>query len=622
MSVLNQPSIAAKIKELETLERMQADPRLAPYVRNFYPLTGKAGNTRRTKKTLGQGTFGRVNLEELNEGNVATKYFLDAEGHICENVSEVATLRYLKGKPNVAQLVRIDPKPVSNLLNEVAPIQRENMNFPAVVLGKAVGTLTDYSLYKSWDDVYSTIVQILRGYFILHNSGIVHRDTKPQNMLMTATGEVWISDFGAAKYLDTHIPVTKDTYTGTYSYAAPDLLMKHVLGITENDYYKSDAWAVGASILHILRQRAPFLGTTLHTILDYIFTVKGTPDVNDGEVFTLYQSYIAKSPLPEYEKIPDIIKQRVLTHTVLKPSDPAILEKVADIVAGLLEYDPAKRLSISDAIAMLPSHNRIPLLQPRLSLLSQYQQNTTFPPSINEIMIDVLFNWLHNVVNTWRLAFSDESKHIVLDRTGFYLMSFFQFYKGHPYAKREHLQLIGCVALLLASCFFDNSEYALKYSNISEIEKLTANAYTKEQILECIKMYMLADINYYGRTFLDNLLLSQGPLTREEIETFGLLNYVCYQKDLFRKNVADLSILQDEIIAFVKDENVKQMQPKLYLSEGFLPGERAGTKPIIKKFIDYVTPAKGGKRKGRKQTKRVKKRRYNTTLKFRNGRIR
>ncbi len=614
---LNAPSAISQIKTLGTKEAIQADPRFSPFIRNVYPLTGKAGNLRRTKKTLGKGTFGRVNLEELNEGNVATKYFLDPVATMLENVQEVATLRYIKGEPNVAQLIRVDPRPTSLLVNEIAPSLAPDLSFPAIVLGKAKSTLSDMTLYTSWDDTYSAIVQILRGYYTLHSRGIVHRDTKPQNMLMTAVGEVLISDFGTSKYLDTFLPVTKDNYTGTIWYTAPELLMRSKLvGKYHENYKKSDAWSVGASIVHILRQSAIFRGNNTHEVLSLIFFKKGTPDATDGELYPLYQDYTSINPITDYPKVPNSFRDSIRDTTVHPPADPAILEAVVDMVAGLLEYDPARRLSIREALQRLPSHSGLPVVPPRISLRNQYIQKREIPAPYTAEMLDTIFGWLHEVVHH-KTLFNTTSKHAVLDRTGVYLYSFLYTYAGNSFCKRRNLQLIGSVALLLAASLFDISRFPA-FADIYQIRIITAKAYTVSQIMECIKMFMISDIDYYGRTFFDDLLLSQPSLTREEIETYAFLNYACFQKNLFAANAEIQDILKDEFVAFVK--TFYSIPVLSYLANKSLIGVGDRTIPTIQEFIHYVTPMDGGKQR-QKTTKRVKRRRHNKTLKVRNGRF-
>lgn len=610
----NKPSIISRVRELDTLEKIKADPELAPYVRNIYPLTRKLGNQRRTQKTIGEGSFGRVNLEEFNEGNVATKYFLKPSDNLGENIAEIAALKYLQGRPNVAQLVKVTSNPVSTI--------SERLDFPAVLLGKAKTALNDMSLYTSWDDVYSAIVQILRGYYTLHKLGIAHRDTKPANMLMTNLGEVWISDFGTSKYTDKGYSQSKDTYTGTYWYCAPELLIKALLNNDEQDFFKSDAWAVGASIAHILRQRAPFPAEVVNSpslsiknVLDYIFTVKGSPDASDGKLFDLYKKLqvALREPIPSYDKHPNVIQQRLRDNSVHKPSDPAVLEAVINIAAGLLEYDPQKRLTIEQAIQMLPSNNNLPVLEPRPSITNQYILNKPLPSSMSEKIIDIAIDSICYIVNTYTFDFDNASKVFVLDRACVYLMAFLNTHKDKTYTHRDNLQLISYVALFIAAALFDNSPYQ-KYVNIDKLVSWTSA--TKEQVLNCIERFMTSDIDFYGKTFLDLVIQSQPSITQEEIETYGLLNLICFQKSLFHHYEGKLDVLQDTFIHLIKEE--KLFPERFYFQEEYILGVKNEVKKEVQNVVNWITPLKGGASK-KKQTRRVKRRKQNKTLKFRNG---
>jgi serine/threonine protein kinase len=520
------PSVISQVKALNTYERILADPRLGPKIRNVYPLTGKAGETRKFVKRLGKGSYGRVNLEQLNEGNVATKYFLQATFNICENISEVATLRYLQGEPNVAQLIRVDPKPVPLLVNAIAPSM--NLPFPAVVMGKAIGTLDDNRLFTSWDDVYSAIKQILLGYYTLHTRGIVHRDTKPHNMLMTSLGEVWISDFGTSKYVDTNIPITRDNYTGTYVYAAPEVLMRNELGKPHTNYIQSDTWAVGASILHILCGRMIFTGYDIDEVLDSIFMVKGTPDANDGDVFALYNEYSGTSikQFKTYPKNPIAIQARIQKYSKYKPADPAVLTQIAEIVDGLLEYNSTKRMTIAEALQRPVFGGSLPIVPPRKSITDQYiiKKSATSKPSSKilhqffSLLLDTIYQ---SNVNTDSLPF-------VLDRAGIYIFSFFSHYANHSYLKIENFQLIFLVGLAIASCLFDIEEHTM--FGILDIKDL---GYTNSQILECVRLYMIADIQFFGRTLFDEIIQSLPSPTKTDIESFGYFNYTAFAFDVF-----------------------------------------------------------------------------------------
>jgi serine/threonine protein kinase len=535
------PSVISQVKALNTRERLLADPRFGPMIRNVYPLTGKAGTTRKTVKTLGKGTFGRVNLEELNEGNVATKYVLKPADTVCDNIAEVAALRYLQGEPNVAQLIRVDPKPVS--LNLAVPSTAKNLPFPAIVMAKAIGTLDDNSLFTSWDDLFSAIKQILLGYFTLHTRGIVHRDTKPQNMLKTSLGEIWISDFGTSKYTDTNLPITKDTYTGTYWYAAPELLMKHELGSVQKNYIPSDTWAVGASILHILRGRAAFMGKDIYEVLDYIFAVKGTPDATDGIIFQLYEMYtILQKPFPtQYPKHPDAIKSRVETYARFKPVDPAVLTQIAEIVSGLLEYDPTKRMTIAEALQRPIFGGSLPLVPPRMRLAPHYvgiEIKSRIPKIKNKY---TLFEFLLN--EAYQNKIDINSFPFVMDRAGIYLLSFLRIYAKQPFLTTKNLELIALVGFLIAYCLFDAGEYT-RYT----IEKIKKHGHTEASILKCIRLYMIANIQFYGRTVLDEIIQSLPAPTQTDIESYGYFNYTAFAFDVFTDAKETAESIKEKIL--------------------------------------------------------------------------
>jgi serine/threonine protein kinase len=614
---LNKPSIISRVKELGSLESITADPNLGSYVRNVYPLTGQIGSERQRLETLGEGTFGRVNLEEVNTGIVATKYTLQPQETLDESCNEIAALKYLQGQPNVAQLIRLNTHPTSLPVNLVAPSVTDKLEFPALVMAAAKAPLSEMNLYKSWDDVYSAIVQILRGYHTLHERGIAHRDTKPGNMLMTKTGEVWITDFGMSHYQDTYIPSSEDKYTGTYWYSAPEILMNHEISdtVVSNDYFKGDSWAVGASIAHILRKRSPFMGDDIDEVLDHIFSVKGTPVASDGVTYTLYQTYSTGKGLSRIPQVKGVIQQRIKDFTVHKPADLNILKAVGEVVAGLLEYDPVKRLSIKEALQRLPSHNTIPVVAPRPIIISQYIKNESYIPVIAGKQIDILFNWLLLVVYNPRYSFHKRSMPFVLDRTGVYTFAFLHKYKDNPYVKTSNLQLIGLVGLLLASCLFDISEVK-EFAYVEDIRDATAKAYTKEQIMECIEMYLVEDIEFYGRTFLDSLLQSHASLTQKEIETYAFFNYICFQKNLFRFYEDNVKKLQDLFEYLLMTE--KLIPSASYLSVSYPSGVGSASKSAVRDFVRFATPSKGGRRT-RKGKGRVKRRKQNKTLKARNG---
>eukprot|EP01034_Spumella_vulgaris_P036339 gene36339-44829_t len=89
---------------------------------------------------------------------------------------------------------------------------------------------------------------IVRGVCYLHSEGIIHRDIKPQNMLLSKDGTVKIADFGAAAF--TEISSEKVAYGGTPAFMAPELFLSN----TKTDFTNVegiDVFALGATLYYL-----------------------------------------------------------------------------------------------------------------------------------------------------------------------------------------------------------------------------------------------------------------------------------------------------------------------------------------------------------------------------------
>eukprot|EP00794_Sanderia_malayensis_P006151 gene6151-6857_t len=116
------------------------------------------------------------------------------------------------------------------------------------------------------------LFQLLRGLKYCHKRKILHRDLKPQNLLINQKGELKLADFGLAR--------AKSVPTKTYSnevvtlwYRPPDVL----LGSTEYDA-SIDMWGVGCIFYEMVSGRPMFPGSTAENELILIFKMLGTPN--------------------------------------------------------------------------------------------------------------------------------------------------------------------------------------------------------------------------------------------------------------------------------------------------------------------------------------------------------
>src|SRR5207248_6262426 len=106
-----------------------------------------------------------------------------------------------------------------------------------------------------------------------HELKLVHRDIKPDNVLLTRKGVVKLADLGLAKAQDEDLSLTKTgTGAGTPLYMAPEQArdVKHV-------DHRSDIYSVGCMLYYFLTGKLPFTGETLVEVIDAKQKGKFTP---------------------------------------------------------------------------------------------------------------------------------------------------------------------------------------------------------------------------------------------------------------------------------------------------------------------------------------------------------
>jgi len=109
--------------------------------------------------------------------------------------------------------------------------------------------------------------KVAMGLAFCHESGVVHRDVKPANILLSEEGEVKLTDFGIAKAQDASITVTGTTL-GSPAYMAPEQLRS-----MEVDR-RADIFSLGVVLYEILSGRKPFDGDNYSAVITSILTAE------------------------------------------------------------------------------------------------------------------------------------------------------------------------------------------------------------------------------------------------------------------------------------------------------------------------------------------------------------
>jgi cyclin-dependent kinase len=179
----------------------------------------------------------------------------------------------------------------------------------------------------------SFLYQLLCGVAFCHTHRVLHRDLKPQNLLINREGKLKLADFGLARAFG--IPVRSYTHeVVTLWYRAPDVLMGSRTYSTP-----VDIWSIGCIFAEMATSRPLFAGTSESDQLKRIFKTLGSP---------IQQSYPGLVELPDYNRDPKIMQYpppRSFSDVV-----PGIDGTGRSLLEKMLAYDPLQRCSAADAM--------------------------------------------------------------------------------------------------------------------------------------------------------------------------------------------------------------------------------------------------------------------------------
>lgn len=161
--------------------------------------------------------------------------------------------------------------------------------------GLPLGTAWDYAL------------QAAEALQAANRSGVVHRDVKPANLMITENGQVKVTDFGVSRMLDIESGVTHHgTIVGTPAYMAPEQAMGKQVDC------RSDMYSLGMTLYHMLAGHPPFSAESAVVMLSKQMSenppsLMGKVDQLTTDQAAVLERMIAKKPTDRYSTYDELI---------------------------------------------------------------------------------------------------------------------------------------------------------------------------------------------------------------------------------------------------------------------------------------------------------------------------
>lgn len=265
-------------------------------------------------------------LEKIGTGGMSDVYKAK-----CHKLNRFVAVKVLKQEfsenANFVSKFRIEAQAAAGLMHpnivNVYDVGEENGIYYIVMELVEGITLKKYIEKKarlSYKEAVSIAIQVSMGIQAAHNNHIIHRDIKPQNIIISKEGKVKVTDFGIAK------AATSNTITsnvmGSVHYTSPEQARG---GYSDE---KSDVYSMGITMFEMLTGRVPFNGeTTVAIAIKHIQEELPSPREYVPEIPVSVEEIVLKccrkSPDRRYQSMAELIED--LKQALLNPDNSFVV---------------------------------------------------------------------------------------------------------------------------------------------------------------------------------------------------------------------------------------------------------------------------------------------------------
>lgn len=273
---------------------------------------------------LRPGTFLQDRYEILEQiGSGGMSYVYKA---LCHKLNRLVAIKILKEEfssdGNFVSKFKMEAQAAArlshpNIVNIYDVVDEDNLHYIVMELIEGI-TLKNYISKKGCLDVKEAIgvaVQVAQGIAAAHEQGIIHRDIKPQNIIIARDGKVKVADFGIARAATSQ--TLSATAVGSVHYISPEQARGGYSDV------RSDVYSLGITMYEMVAGRVPFQGENTVTVaLAHLETPITPPSYYNEDIPVGIENIILKctekKPEYRYGSMQEVVAD--LRHALVDPN--------------------------------------------------------------------------------------------------------------------------------------------------------------------------------------------------------------------------------------------------------------------------------------------------------------